>query len=84
MVTAYGWGPIRARSFSLWTGKDQAAPAQRFSITLMTAAQNIAFVTQDRLPSPERVLEIVNANRRITSVATWGKKRKIGVYSEPQ
>ncbi len=77
-------GPDPGAKLLALTGKGQSAPAQRFSITLMTAAQDIAFVTQDRLPSPERVLEIVNANRRITSVATWGKKRKIGVYSEPQ
>ena len=77
----------------IWVGPDPGAKliamtekgtpaAPRYSITLMTAAQNIGFVTQDRLPSPQRVIEIVKANRRVTTVPTWGKSKSIGVNSD--
>ena len=78
----------------IWVGPDpgaklmamteQGKPAEsRYSITAVTAAQNIGFVTQDRLPSPQRVIEIIAANRRVTTVPTWGKSKTIGVNSAP-
>ena len=53
----------------------------RFSITLMTAAQNVSFVAQDRLPSPQRVIQILGANRRVMTVPTWGKNKNIQIDS---
>ena len=62
---------------------DKEAPATpRYSITLITAAQNVGFVAQDRLPSPQRVIEIVKANRRVTTVPTWGNSKSISVNSD--
>jgi hypothetical protein len=55
--------------------------ATRYGVTLHTAGQDINFVSQDRLPSPERTIEIVNANRRASSVTTWGKERKVEINS---
>ena len=74
-------GPDPGAKLIAMTEKDTPA-APRYSITLMTAAQNIGFVTQDRLPSPQRVIEIVKANRRVTTVPTWGKSKSIGVNSD--
>ncbi|WP_260581994.1 hypothetical protein [Sphingopyxis sp. PET50] len=53
----------------------------RYSVTLHTAAEDANFVSQDRLPSPERAAEIVNANRRTSTVATWGKERAVQINS---
>lgn len=75
-------GPDPGAKLLALAGKGAPAAAPRFAITLVTAAQNIAFAVQDRLPSPQRVVEIVNANRRITTVSTWGRKRRIGVYDD--
>jgi hypothetical protein len=77
----------------IWVGPDPGAkvlamvdkevPATlRYSITLITAAQNVGFVAQDRLPSPQRVIEIVKANRRVTTVPTWGNSKSISVNSD--
>lgn len=53
----------------------------RYSVTLHTAAEDANFVSQDRLPSPERTIDIVNANRRGSTVTTWGKERKVEINS---
>ena len=73
-------GPDPGAKVIAMTEKDKHAES-RYSITAVTAAQNISFVAQDRLPSPQRVIEIVAANRRITTVPTWGKNKSIGVNS---
>lgn len=64
--------------------KNGTKAAARYSVTLHTAAQDINFILQDRLPSPERTLEILDANRRASTVATWGKDRKVQINSAPQ
>jgi hypothetical protein len=74
-------GPDAGAAFMAQTDKDKPA-APRYSVTLMTAAQTIHYVAQDRLPSPQRVIDIVNANRSVTTVPTWGKNKSIGVNSE--
>ncbi|MBK6413569.1 hypothetical protein [Sphingopyxis sp.] len=77
----------------IWVGPDPGAkvialtekdkPAElRFAITALTATQNIGFAAQDRLPSPQRVMEIVAANRRVTAVPTWGKNKTISINSD--
>ena len=63
------------------TEKDKPAEL-RFAITALTATQNIGFAAQDRLPSPQRVMEIVATNRRVTAVPTWGKNKKISINSD--
>ena len=74
-------GPDPGAKLIAMTEKD--APASpRYSITLVTAAQNVGFVAQDRLPSPQRVIEIIKANRRVTAVPTWGKSKSISVNSD--
>jgi hypothetical protein len=77
----------------IWVGPDQGAkliamsekdkPVEtRFAITAVTATQNIGFAAQDRLPSPQRVMEIVAANRRVTTVPTWDKNKAISINSD--
>ncbi|WP_077147218.1 hypothetical protein [Sphingopyxis sp. KK2] len=53
----------------------------RYSVTLHTAAEDVNFVAQDRLPSPDRAADIVNANRRASTVSTWGKDRTVEINS---
>jgi hypothetical protein len=74
-------GPDPGAKLIAMSEKDTPA-APRFSITLSTAAQSISFVAQDRLPSPQRVIEIVKANRRVTTVPTWGKSKSISVNTD--
>lgn len=74
-------GPDAGAALMAETNKEKPA-SPRYSITLTMAAQNINFVAQDRLPSPQRVLAIIEANRSTTTVSTWGKTRSIGVGSE--
>ncbi|MBV7258346.1 hypothetical protein [Erythrobacter crassostreae] len=50
---------------------------QPFSITVITDDQRINFVPQNRLPSLERVLKIINENRRTSAVSTWGDNSTI-------
>lgn len=63
------------------TNKGNDKAPTRFAILLSMAAQRISFVAQDRLPSPERVIEIVNAGRSVTTVPTWGKKNNVQINS---
>ncbi|MBW8295265.1 hypothetical protein [Sphingopyxis sp.] len=63
------------------TERDKPAEP-RFSITAVTATQNIGFAARDRLPSPQRVMEIVAANRRVTAVPTWGKNKTNSITSD--
>jgi len=50
-----------------------------FTITVITDAQRINFVPQNRLPSLKRVLEVINENRRISAVSTWGNDSSIEI-----
>lgn len=61
--------------------KKGAAASPRYAVTLHTAMEDVNFVLQDRLPSPERVAEILSMNRRASTVATWGKERKVQINS---
>lgn len=74
-------GPDPGAKLIAMTEKDKPAEP-RYAITAVTAARNISFVAQDRLPSPQRVIEIVAANRRVTTVPTWGKNKSISVNSD--
>lgn len=60
--------------------KTKTAPP-RYGVTLHTAAQDILFFAQDRLPSPERTIEIINAGRRASTIGTWGTKREVQINS---
>jgi len=57
--------------------KDQA-----FAITVITESERINFVPQNRLPSPERVMEIIISNRPISSVSTWGDDFTVNINSD--
>ena len=54
---------------------------ERYSITLKMAGQDISYVAQNRLPSPKRVMKIVNEDRRTVSVPTWGDNKTIELSS---
>ena len=54
--------------------KDQA-----FAIAVITESERINFVPQNRLPSLERVMEIINSTRQISSVSTWGDDHTITI-----
>lgn len=53
-----------------------------YSITLHRAAQDFMLVSQDRLPSPERVIDLLNNNRITSSRQTWGDDRAITVQTD--
>ena len=76
------WVEPDAGAALLTTAQKDAPVAPRFSIKLMMAARDVNFVAQDRLPSPQRVLSSIEANRSTTSVSTWGKKSSITVNSD--
>lgn len=61
--------------------KNGTKASLRYNVTLHTATQDINFLLQDRLPSPERVVEILNANNRASTVGTWGKNRQVQINS---
>ncbi|WP_194954124.1 hypothetical protein [Sphingopyxis solisilvae] len=61
--------------------KNGTKASLRYNVTLHTATQDINFLLQDRLPSPERVIEILNANNRASTVGTWGKNRQVQINS---
>lgn len=45
----------------------------RYTVRFMTAARDINFVSQDRLPSPARVIELIETNRAMSTRTTWGE-----------
>lgn len=53
--------------------------ADRYTISLVLADRTISFRPQDRLPPPQRVVEIVNANQTTGSVNTWGDDKTINL-----
>ncbi|HEV7234080.1 MAG TPA: hypothetical protein VGN36_07525 [Sphingorhabdus sp.] len=78
-----------------WIGADSGAallasaekdPAKvkppRYTVTIYTAQNNINYVAQDRMPSPKRVIELIDTDRRVTTVPTWGKKKEIQINSD--
>ncbi|QYU68995.1 alkaline phosphatase D family protein [Leptolyngbya sp. 15MV] len=61
---------------------DQRGRSGRYAITLITAAENIGYVAQDRLPSPQHVIELLKAERRTIAVNTWGEDQVMTVNPE--
>ena len=57
--------------------EDKPKKNKSYAITVITDAQRINFVPQNRLPSLKRVLEVINANRRVSAVSTWGDDSKV-------
>lgn len=51
----------------------EKSKSKNFAVTVINDSERINYVTQDRLPSFKRVLELVNGNRRTGSVSTWGE-----------
>ncbi len=64
----------------LAAGSKKSKPV--YSISLVTDSQRISYVSQDRLPSPKRVLKIINDNRTTSSVSTWGDDQTIDLNSD--
>lgn len=56
--------------------------AERFAIALVTAGERVNYVPQNRLPSPKRVVEIINADRRVSTVATRGDDNSIRLNAD--
>ena len=56
--------------------------SRTYSITLHAADQDVVFAAQDRLPSPQRVLDVVGTGRRSAAVSTWGEEKKIELNSD--
>ena len=61
---------------------DKPSKKKSYSITVITEAQRINFVPQNRLPSLQRVLEVINANRRVSATSTWGDDSKVEINSD--
>ena len=75
----------------VWVGLDQAAQLMagakggakpQYSITLHLDDSNVNFVPQNRLPSPERVVELIDKRRITTSVSTWGDDKAIRIQDD--
>lgn len=60
---------------------ERSSSKPNYSITLITDTQRINYVPQNRLPSLQRVLEVVNANRTVSRVSTWGDDTSIELES---
>lgn len=54
------------------------------SIQFVDATATTLYVPQDILPSPERVADIINADRVVAKVSTWGESTKIEIVREPK
>lgn len=78
-----GLSPMKVAMDEIATKKGGAAPA-RYAVTLHTAMEDVNFVLQDRLPSPGRIAYLLKANRRASTVATWGKHRQVQINSAAQ
>lgn len=61
---------------------ERGEKAERFAITLLTAGESINYVPQNRLPSPKRVIDIISADRRVSTVPTWGDDNSIKLNAE--
>lgn len=59
--------------------KKKSKPA--YSITVITDAKWINYVPQNRLPSLERVLEVIKSNRTSSTVSTWGDDSTVELNS---
>ncbi len=62
------------------SAEDDKEPSA-FAISLSTAGRNVSYAAQDRMPSPARVLELIEDNRVVGSAATWGDERNIEIDS---
>ncbi|QNO28854.1 hypothetical protein EEB18_007905 [Sphingopyxis sp. OPL5] len=72
--TAAAWGFMPP-------SKEKPAP---YSIQFVDAFESTLYAPQDRLPSPDRVIEIINANRVVAKLNTWGKNTNIEIASDPK
>ncbi len=54
----------------------------RFTVMLMTAGRNMNYDPQDRLPSPQRVIELIEQDRVASASNTWGDDRAIEISAE--
>ena len=52
-----------------------------YSVVVITDTQRINYVPQNRMPSLDRVMEIINVNRRTSTVSTWGDDSSIELNS---
>lgn len=75
----------------VWVGPESGLSAllgaeqgrkKRYTITLRTAGENTNYAAQDRLPSPQRVQELIDANRVVSTVPTWGDQNSIELNSD--
>ena len=53
------------------------AGGDRYSITMNEMARQVHYRDQTRLPSPERVMELIEANRVTSHMPTWGDTDKL-------
>lgn len=63
-------------------GKDDEEKASRYTTTMIFGDRRVDFVAQDRLPSPERVVELINEGRSTVTVSTWGDDDTTKVNSD--
>ena len=67
---------------SVLLGGPDKKRSERYSVTMHFEDENVNFVAQDRLPSPKRVIELINGRRTATTVSTWGDNSTIEVNSD--
>ncbi len=75
----------------IWVAPDAGAallgPAsgksrREFAVTVITEQQRLNYVSQDRLPSLKRVMELVNETRPVSASSTWGEDSAITINSD--
>lgn len=76
-----GVGVAADDAAGLLSGSEKNAKP-RYTVTMYMDDKNVSFVAQDRLPSPERVIELINGNRTTITVPTWGDDQTVEVNSE--
>lgn len=67
----------RDRLGQFLSDKEDSDP--QYSVTLHLEDINASYIPQDRLPDPERVLEILDENRVTGTVSTWGDRTQMTV-----
>jgi len=60
-------------------GTGNRKPKAGHAVTLKQAGLNTYYMTQDRIPSPQRALELVNKNRVTSSYKSWGDEKNLSI-----
>ncbi len=72
--------PDDANGIFVQKEKSPASPPP-YSVSMILADKTIYYVSQDRMPSYEHVVKLINGDRSTVTMPTWGKSKTIQVNS---